>query len=157
TFVSASAGGRLAGNQVEWSVGALAPGESKTVEVELRAAAKGRVCNRAVATAARGLTAQDEACTEFTGEAGGLFAVVDTDDPVVVGGSTSYVITVRNQGMIPVTNVVVTATVPEQMALTQAVGPTTSHQDRQQVRFEPATVQPGAEARYQINVRADQP
>src|SRR5206468_2545526 len=32
TFVSASAGGQVAGNQVQWSIGALAPGASRTVD-----------------------------------------------------------------------------------------------------------------------------
>ena len=51
------------------------------MDVVLRAQKIGRVCNRAAATADRGLTAQAEACTDFVGQSALLLEVVDTDDP----------------------------------------------------------------------------
>jgi uncharacterized repeat protein (TIGR01451 family) len=156
-FVSASAGGNLTAGQVQWLLGTLEPGASRTVEVELRAQERGRLCNRAVATGARGVTARAEFCTDFTGDAGVLLEVVDTEDPVEVNAATRYVITVRNQGQLPLTNVVVAATVPPQLALTRATGPADHRPDGPRVVFDPVTIPAEREARYEVEVRALQP
>src|SRR4029077_12020515 len=104
-YVSASAGGVLLRAQaptvgpdiVQWAIGTLEPGANKTVDVVLRSTAPGRICNQARATSAEGPSAQKEVCTEFAGQVGLLLMVVDTVDPVAVGGQTSYKITIRNQ------------------------------------------------------------
>jgi uncharacterized repeat protein (TIGR01451 family) len=154
TFVSASAGGRLVGEQVQWTVGTLAAGASRTVDVVLRARGQGRVCNRASATADRQLTAQAEACTDFLGVSALLVELIDTEDPVEVGSETSYIITVRNQGTAPVTNVKISATVPEQMAVTRAVGPADNRKQGKQLLYEPLTLAAGGEVKYRIYVKA---
>jgi uncharacterized repeat protein (TIGR01451 family) len=157
TLVRASAGGRQLDNQVPWEVGDLEPGARRTVEIELRAGNTGRLCNRAVAVAGTGLTAQAEFCTDFTGDPGLLFEVVDTDDPVEVGGNTSYQLWVRNQGQVPATNVVVAATVPAQMSITRVTGAAKYRVEGQRVTYEPLTIPVGGEARYQIDVKAERP
>lgn len=157
TFVSAGAGGRQLDNQVQWEIGDLEPGASRTVDIELRARSAGRLCDRAIAVASTGLTAQAEFCTTITGEAGLLFEVVDTVDPIEVGGSTSYTILVRNQGQVPATNVVVTATVPAQMSITRVTGASNYRTAGQVVTFEPLTIPVGGEAHYQIDVKAERP
>ncbi|HEV3259335.1 MAG TPA: DUF11 domain-containing protein [Gemmataceae bacterium] len=157
-LVNADAGGRLAGNAVQWPIGTLPPGASRAVEIVLRAQAPGKVCNRATATADRGLTAQAEACTEFLpGAAALLLEVVDTDDPVEVGAQTSYKILVRNQGAVPATNVRVTGTAPKHEAVVRATGPADNRKDGQKVLYEPLTLQPGQEANYQVFVKTLEP
>jgi uncharacterized repeat protein (TIGR01451 family) len=153
-FVRASAGGRLDGKEVKWSVGTLPPGGTKVVEFSLRGQVAGRVTNRATATADRGLTAQAEATTEFTGASALLLEVVDKDDPVEIGADTSYIITVRNQGTLPATNVRVKATSPEQMAAIRATGPADNHKEGPTILYEPTTLPPGKEARYEVFVKA---
>jgi uncharacterized repeat protein (TIGR01451 family) len=157
TFVSATHGGQLADNQVHWVIGELAPGEARTVDVVLRARDSGRVCNRATATADRGLTAQAEACTEFVGVSALLLELVDTDDPVEVGGETSYVILVRNQGTIPATGVRIDVQVPEQMAVVRVTGPADHRKEGQRIEFLPLTIQPQNTARYTVYVKALRP
>lgn len=157
TFVSASNDGRLENNQVRWQVGGLAAGASRTVDVVLRARKAGRICNRATATADRGLTAQAEACTEFVGESALLLEVVDTDDPVELGGDTSYVILVRNQGSVPATRVVISAQVPDQFTVTRVTGPADHRKDIQRVVFEPVTLEAQNTARFVIYVKARRP
>lgn len=154
TLVNAGADGQRFLNGIRWQVGVLEPGASRTVEIELRAEAPSKICNRAVATAERGLTAKAEFCTEFSGAAGLGFEVVDTDDPIEIGAETSYVITVRNQGSAPAAHVVVKATVPAALALVRATGPGNFRTDGATITFEPLTLRPGAEARYQLDVRA---
>lgn len=153
TFVSASERGLLSGGQVQWLLGSLAPEASRSVTLVVRAGATGRHCLKPAVLADRGQKAEEELCTEFGGAAALLLKVTDTVDPVEVGAATSYVITVVNQGMVPATGVVMAATLPEQMSLTQA-GPGTNRQEGQVVRFEPVTIQPQAEVRYQIDVKA---
>jgi uncharacterized repeat protein (TIGR01451 family) len=156
-FIRAGDNGQLVGTEVRWTIGTLEPGATRTVDVVLRATAAGRICNRATATADRGLSAQAEACTEFAGVSGLLFEVVDTDDPVEVGGETAYIITVRNQGTAQMTNLRIVATVPDQLAVTRATGPSDHRKEGQKVVFDPLTLAAGAEVRYQIYVKALQP
>ena len=59
----------------------------------------------------------------FQGASALLVELVDTQDPVDVGAQTSYVITVKNQGMVPVTNIQVKALVPPEMRVMRARGP----------------------------------
>jgi uncharacterized repeat protein (TIGR01451 family) len=157
TFVSASSGGQLVNNVVQWQIGTLDPGASRTFEVELRARAVGRVRNEAFATAARGVSERAEFTTEFSGQAGLLFEVIDSDDPVEVNGTTRYLITVRNQGMVPATRVQVAATVPAEMAVLRVTGPADHTVAGQHVLYEPLTLPAGGEARYEISVKALKP
>jgi uncharacterized repeat protein (TIGR01451 family) len=156
-FVSASSGGRLVGGEVQWPVGPLGIGESRTVDVVIRAQEAGRICNHAEARAERGRAAQAEACTDFVGVAALLLEVVDIDDPVEVGGETSYVILVRNQGTDPATNVRVEALVPPQLAITRVTGPSDNRREGQRIFFQPLTLPSKGEARYQVYVKALQP
>jgi uncharacterized repeat protein (TIGR01451 family) len=155
TFVSAGNGGRLEGNQVRWTVNTLAPGASHTVEVMLRAQEAGRLCNKATASADRGLSAESEACTEFIGASALLLEVGDDGfDPIEVNGEGCYVITVRNTGSMPVSNVQITTHLPEQLVFSQAKGPANHQQEGQRVTFNKIGLQPGSEAVYEVRARA---
>jgi uncharacterized repeat protein (TIGR01451 family) len=156
-LVRASNGSQRSGNEVSWSIGALAPGARQKVEVALRAGEQGKVCNRAIARAGRGLTAQAEACTEFLGVSALLLEVVDTEDPVEVGAETSYVIVVRNQGTVAATNIRIEALVPEQMDINRVTGATDHRKDGRRIIFQPLTLQARSDARYVVYVRAIQP
>jgi uncharacterized repeat protein (TIGR01451 family) len=142
---------------VRWAIGSLEPGAVKTVEVVLRSTAAGRICNRARATADGGQTAQAEACTDFEGQAGLLLMVVDTMDPVVVGGQTSYPITIRNTGFARVTNVVIKADVPPELTVTDVKTPININysQKGQVVTFQAIDIDPGREVRYEVIVKAN--
>jgi uncharacterized repeat protein (TIGR01451 family) len=157
TFIGASGGGQLIGSQVQWVIGTLPPAESRTVEVRLRALMPGRICNQAIATADRGLVKQAEACTDFTGASALSLVVEDTQDPVEVGGETSYNIIIRNPGTNPVTRVQIVATVPEQMTVTRAAGASDNRREGLKIIYEPLTLPPGGEARFRVEVKAQRP
>jgi uncharacterized repeat protein (TIGR01451 family) len=142
---------------VQWTIGTLPPGESRTVEVRLRALVPGRLCNQAMVSAERCLSKQAEACTEFTGASALALEVADSQDPVEVGSQTSYDITVRNPGSNPVTRVQITATVPEQMTVVRAAGASDHHKDGQKILYDPLTLPAGGEARFHIDVKAERP
>jgi uncharacterized repeat protein (TIGR01451 family) len=154
-FVSASEGGQLAGSQVQWSLGNLQPGDSRTVEVVLRGQAAGRLCNQIMASAEPGLTKQAEACTDFSGAPAVSLQVQDNHDPIEVGGTTSYTITVLNQGTSPVTGVRMVAIVPAEMSVTDVAGAAGARRDGQKVLYQPLNLQAGDSARYRVDVRAE--
>jgi uncharacterized repeat protein (TIGR01451 family) len=157
SFLSASDAGRSGDNQVKWTVASLPPAASRTVELILSAQSPGRLCTNVVATAEYGLSERAEACTEFAGVPALSLNVEDSDDPVEVGGVTTYTITVRNPGSTAATNVRVTAQIPVQMELTRAAGMSDHRRDGPKVAFNPITLEAGSEGRFQIEVKAARP
>jgi uncharacterized repeat protein (TIGR01451 family) len=162
-FVTASDGGRFHVGQVAWLLGNLAPGATRSVQLTLRAEAPGEICPRAGALADPGLKAEAQTCTAFQGASAMLLEVVDRKDPVPVGGETSYVIQVLNQGHVPVTDVRIKAIVPPEMALLRARGPVDNKlgeqsRDGQAVLFDPLPhLEPGVKQEYEVYVKALRP
>jgi uncharacterized repeat protein (TIGR01451 family) len=157
SFVSASDGGQHTDNQVQWMIGALPPGASRTVQLVLSAQSSGRFCQRVIATAERGISEQAEACTDFTGVPALELSLEDSDDPVEVGATTTYRISVRNPGTTPATNVQVTAQIPPQMQLARAAGTADHREAAGKIIFNPLSLQVGGVATYEVEVRAVRP
>lgn len=155
SFVEAK-GGQLVENEVRWNIGALEPGASRSVEVALRAQQPGVIRNRATASAGNA-KAEAEATTEFFGASALLLELVDTTDPVEVGGTTTYVIIVKNQGTIAVDDVRLTAQVPAELEVTQVTGPAKYKAEGQTLTFDPIALQPQAEVRIVVHVKANKP
>lgn len=100
----ATQGGRVSGNQLSWSLGALDPGASRTLQVECIADQAGQFRNVANA---RGYCceAAAEAPLVVRGIPAVLLEVVDENDPDEIGTDEEYLITVTNQGSAPATNI----------------------------------------------------
>jgi uncharacterized repeat protein (TIGR01451 family) len=156
-FVSASDNGRQAGGNVQWLLGDLPAGGSRSVDLRIQATAAGEILNLADATADRGLRTTAQAKTEILGLAALLLEVVDADDPVEVGSDTRYTIIVRNQGSLPATKVQIVVTAPAELAVTRVQGPAKHEKDGQKVTFEPLTIPANADAIYRVTVRALKP
>jgi len=128
SFVSADSKGVFAGGKVQWQIGTLKPGQSKTVKLLLQAEKKGKFVNTVVATADRGLHATDDHAVVVKGVAALLIEVIDTVDPVMFwpGSSekTSYVITVTNQGTSAAEKIRLTFEVPRELKFLSTEGPT---------------------------------
>jgi uncharacterized repeat protein (TIGR01451 family) len=155
TLVSASDNGRLTGNQVQWLIGTLRPGARRTVQLALQAQAAGAIVNRATVTGDGGQSVSAEAKTLFEGATGLTFDLDVKDNPVEVGGQTTFIVTVLNQGTAPANKVQVSVTLPDQVQVIDASGPAKYQQQGQQVAFEPLDgLRPQTEVRYQINVKA---
>ncbi|MCC7192071.1 MAG: DUF11 domain-containing protein [Phycisphaeraceae bacterium] len=123
TASAASDGGRIDATGVTWSLGTLEAGQSKTVTVSRTGNAMGTIKDTATASAtcAQAVTASAE--TEIVGIPAILLEVVDTD-PVKVGGTTTYTITVTNQGSADGTNIVITSSLEDSMEYVSSDGPT---------------------------------
>lgn len=175
-FEAASDNGKFQLGKIAWLLGTLAPGAERTVVATLRAQAIGELCHTATALADRGVKAQAQFCTMFAGVSALLLEMVDRDDPIPVGGDTSYPIVIRNTGNAPVTNLRLRAIIPDNLILTRAKAPV-NHQLGERVAggqtlvFDPIPqlspddkvelevfvrgAKPG-DVRFQIEMRADQ-
>jgi uncharacterized repeat protein (TIGR01451 family) len=155
-FVRATEGGQASESQVVWNIGALQPREQKLLKVTtncLRITEK--ALNVAVASADPGLQAQAEAAVEIRGLPAFRMEVGDRDDPIEVGGRTTYDIRVTNQGSLPGNQVEIKALAPKEMRIINATGPSTPRIEGQAVTFPPVDgLQPNQTFAYTVEVEA---
>jgi uncharacterized repeat protein (TIGR01451 family) len=147
-----------ASRTVTWNLATLPPRQTQHLSVRTTAKAVGDLVNHAEAVADRGLAAKADVGVHVEGIAALLLEVVDLDDPVEVGGETSYEIRVVNQGTAPSTGLQIVATVPAEMAVRGATGPTPYRIQGQQVVFEPMSrLAAHADTVYRVKVLAQKP
>ena len=104
----------------QYPVGDLAPGQSKTIEVTLKAAKRGRSCNLAVASSSNTPSVQDDACTLVVKP--GLKLTKTGPAESYINKKAQYKILVENVGDTDLTGVVVTDTAPVQTKIVSAQG-----------------------------------
>lgn len=154
-FLEASEGAALEGNVVRWKLGTMAPGATKTFNMKISSAGAAKLRATATATAYCADTVTAMAETEVTGIAAILLEVVDLNDPVEIGGATTYVITATNQGSAPATNVRIAVTLEDGMGYGNATGSTKAEQTGQKVLFKPLpSLAPGEKASWRVEVKA---
>ncbi|MDH3591417.1 MAG: DUF11 domain-containing protein, partial [Planctomycetota bacterium] len=154
SFVSASDGGSLSGNNVTWNFGTLKPGESRKVNLRLRAGGS-TVSNTATARAycADAVSATWE--TKVTGIPAVLLEVIDIEDPIEVGQDVTYVITVTNQGSATDTNVSVVCELEAAAQYVSNAGATRGSHSGGRITFEPLrSLAPKAKASWRLTVKA---
>jgi len=80
-----------------------------------------------------------------------LVEVIDTEDPVKVGESTTYVIEVTNQGTAPDTSILLTYQLPAELGYVNAGGPVPFKHEDGKVSFEAVPIlKPGEKAKYTV-------
>lgn len=153
-FVSASGNGTHAAGTVTFMLGDLAAGATRTISVNARGA---DVCTSRVEFTADGVCAEavsDVQPVEVQGIPAILLEVIDTDDPVRVGSTTTYVIVATNQGSAVGTNIRIDLEV-EDFEIVGQTGPTTGTISGKTITFAPlARLEVGAEAEWRVEVRA---
>ncbi len=154
-FVRGSNGAMPTGNTVAFQVGALRPGASETVMVALRSATAGDFRVGATASGACAEPVSTQCETNFRGIPAILLEVVDLVDPVEVGQTTTYRITVTNQGSAADRNVQVTCVLPDEEEFVSVTGETGHSVNGKTITFNAvASLAPGAEASWDLVVRA---
>ncbi len=156
SFVSASPEGVVSGKTVTWNIGTMNPGESRQYKISLRCDQKGTWSNTATITSKEGAKATAEAKTLVVAVAGVTISSTDSIDPIAVGESTSYIVTVRNQGKIDVHNLVIEDVLPPQTNFISAKGPSTYKlMGSNRVTFDPVPLlTTGQTLTYEITVNA---
>lgn len=107
---------------VPFTVGDLAPGASRSVEIALRAGERGRFCNVAEAVGSNVSAVTAEACTVVVQP--GLSIEKSGPQSQFFGRNATYAITVANTGDTPLSNVQVVDTAPAATRLVSAAGAT---------------------------------
>jgi uncharacterized repeat protein (TIGR01451 family) len=154
-YVSGSNGAMPTGNTVAFQVGSLRPGASETVSVTLKARTAGDFRVGATASGACAEPVSTQCETNFRGIPAILLEVVDLVDPVEVGNSTTYRITVTNQGSAADKNIVVACTMADEQEFVSATGATGNRVNGKTVTFNPvASLAPGAQASWDLVIRA---
>jgi uncharacterized repeat protein (TIGR01451 family) len=155
--LAASDGGRhdFATRTVSWFLGEIGPGQTREVKMEVQAINTGEHRHKATVVGARGLRAESELTTRVEGLSALLLEMVDTEDPIEVGGDTAYEIRVTNTGTKTETDIKLIATVPDKMEFKNAQGPVRYNVEGKTIVFEPIEkLAPRADALFRINVKA---
>ena len=117
-------GAQINGNTATWTTN-LGAGETKSFELTVLGLQEGTYCNQVSAASAEyGLSGNDDACTEWRGYPALLIEVIDTEDPLLVGEQTTYVIQITNQGTAQDTNVSLDVALPAELKVVSAAGDT---------------------------------
>lgn len=131
----AAPGARIDGNVATWAT-SLEPGETRIFELSVLGLQEGTYCNEVRASsAAYGLRSSDDACTEWRGYPALLLEVIDTDDPLLVGEQTTYVIQITNQGTARDTNVSLDIALPANLRVVSATGATRANIAGNSIQF----------------------
>ena len=153
--VRVSDGGVAGGGTATFNLGALEPGQSRTVSVVLTTNSEGvvRTSARAECDCSEPVTA--DCSVRYQGIPAILLEVVDIEDPVEVGTETTYVIRVTNQGSRADDNVRIRAVLPPQQEFVSGSGTTSVSSAGNEISVTPvASLAPGAVAEWQLRIRA---
>jgi uncharacterized repeat protein (TIGR01451 family) len=128
-------GAQINGNTATWTT-SLAAGASQSFDVTVLGLQAGTYCNQVSASSSEyGLSGSDDACTEWRGYPALLLEVIDTEDPLLIGEQTTYVIQVTNQGTAPDTNITLDVQLPAGLKVVSAAGDTQGTISGNNVRF----------------------
>ena len=151
-----SRGERLA--KIKWRFAEIPPGEKIEIKAIARAIAGVPRTQYNVLTTFRDKELLTSAAVRVLGGGGHLHvSTYDTDDPLEVGKQTIYVITIRNEGTSPATDVTLKNIIPTQMKLIRAEGPADYVFDKnsKELNFQSiALLQPGDKLTYKVVCKA---
>jgi uncharacterized repeat protein (TIGR01451 family) len=154
-FISATNDGKLSAGKVVWNLGTLNINEKRTVSMTVMPASIGTVRNTATAAAvcAEGVTSS--ASTNIAGIPAILLELMDTDDPVQIGGQTTYVIVATNQGSSPGTNIKIECMLEDNEQYVSSAGATNGSAAGNIVTFVPLpSLAAKAQATWRVTVKA---
>lgn len=155
-FVSASNGGSGSGNSVVWNIGTLEAGKSVSLDATFKAVTGGTGESVARATGTCCQEASAKAASDVQGIPAILLEVIDTEDPIQVGGTEKLYVTVTNQGSAPDNDIVVKVNFEENLDYVAASGPTQGKsEDVKSVEFAPlASLGAGQKATWEVTAKA---
>lgn len=159
-FVSANNQGHYdeATRAVYWRLEQLPTRDSGTCELVTLPVEAGQQSIKLRGSAQKVQAVEKEQPVIVEGIAAVSFHVVDSVDPVEVGGETTYEVKVMNQGSKAASNVQLMATIPQEMQPLSADGPTRYGVQGNNVIFEGlARLAPKAETTYHVRVKGNRP
>ncbi|MEM6822009.1 MAG: hypothetical protein AAF558_08730 [Verrucomicrobiota bacterium] len=156
TFLSASNGGTAGAGGITWPAVRLPAGSSTKLQARVRASSTSQVRTDATATTECAQPASAFAQTTVKGVAAILLEVVDNPDPIEVGDTTTYTITVTNQGSATDTNIRVNCAIESALSYVSTAGATTGKASGNIVTFAPLpSLAPKATATWTVRVKGN--
>ncbi|MGD0653219.1 MAG: hypothetical protein ABSA16_02645 [Thermoguttaceae bacterium] len=159
-FISANNSGHYeeANRAVHWRLQELPCNETGSVELVTMPVEAGQQSIKLRGTAQKGLAVEKEQPVLVEGIASIVFQPVDVTGPIEVGGETTYVVRVVNQGSKAASNVRLAVLLPGEMQPLAAEGPTRHAIESGRVVFEGlARLDPKADATYRIKAKGIRP
>jgi uncharacterized repeat protein (TIGR01451 family) len=98
TSIVTANNGRINGNKAMWAVKEIKPGENVSFAVSLTTCTPGCLTNYVNVTSAQGCSSEASVTTNWRGRPAFNVCVCDSCDPICIGGTTTYNVTVVNQG-----------------------------------------------------------
>lgn len=145
------AAAKTTGQKLQWGLGTLNPGETRTIKIEGSATAVG-----SFAACTKVLHSQTVCGAPELGMPAILLEVIDTEDPVQVGGEEKFYVTVTNQGNADDTNIVVKMGFEQNFDYVSSSGPTKAvAESAKSIEFAPlASLAPGRKATWEVTAKA---
>ena len=141
--------------KVTWNLGTLDPHASRDLSMKLFVEEPGIVVSKIMAKAYCAKAVSDSCRTKLSGIPGILLEVVDLRDPIQVGQTETYVITVTNQGTASDTNIRITCFLEPNMEYVSSKGDTQATVLGNKITFAPLrSLEPKAQAKWHIEVKA---
>ncbi len=154
TSIEATAGAQSAGSKLVWELGTLEPNASKTVRVSYMPTKEDDDLPKATAPAYCAETVTDSTKTSINGIAAARLGVIDLEDPVEVGDTTTYLITVSNQGSAADTNIRISCALDDKLQYVSSAGATAGSIMGKTVSFAPLrNLGPKSKATWRVVVR----
>ena len=158
SFVSASDNGIGSGSTINWSIGEIAPGGTKTVSYRYVANQAGSLRSTSTVSCACAEPVSASCETAYKGIPAILVECIDLEDPDEVGTTDIFVITVTNQGSAPGTNIRVVCEIDPKGTYDSSSGATTGTAAGRVVTFAPlATLAPKAKAEWRVVMMCQEP
>lgn len=155
TSIVSANGATINGNQAVWRLRELKAGEKVSFSMTLTTCTPGCFTNRVNVNNCQGCCASCEVSTRWRGRPALCVQVCDTEDPICIGESTSYMIEVVNQGTEPDSNVKVVVNFPPQVVPVSATGDSPGSVSGQTVTFAPVNnFGPRQTLRFRVDARA---
>lgn len=152
TSIVAAPGACINGNHAVWKLRELQPGEKVSFNLTLTTCTPGCFTNRVNVTNRQGCNECAEFTTHWRGRPALNMQICDTKDPVCLGETTTYLITVVNQGSESDDNVQLVVHFPPQIEPVNASGDSQGQVSGATVRFAPFN---NLRARQSLNYRID--
>ena len=141
-----------AGSDIEYTIGSLAPNETREVRLEVTAMKPGRITPTTIVTADGDVSTESKTAVEVIGEQ--LLLTRSGHDRVYLGRNAVFTNNVKNEGQRPVSQIQVTELVPDGFEFVEAsAGGTYSAADRA-VNWVIPSLEPGAAATVSVTLAA---
>jgi uncharacterized repeat protein (TIGR01451 family) len=135
TKIVSAPGAQVNGNQAVWRLASLPAGGKQSFNITLTTMTPGTHENGVSVATAEGLSGSSAAATLWRGVAGLLLQMVDTVDPIQVGDTTEFIVTITNQGTAEDGNIKPTLKFPAELQPLTASGATAGQVQGQTVTF----------------------